>query len=177
MKVDLKLVTLDTWHDLEKLFEGRGGPHNCWCMVWRKNLHGNRPVAKAEKKEALYQYIKKDIPIGILAYADDQPVGWCSVAPRDTYRSLGGDETKEKVWSLACFFVHRSYRQQGLTLKLVEKAIETAKNNGGKYIEAYPVEVNSPSYRFMGFKPVFERLGFEFIKKAGSRRHVMLKMI
>ena len=137
----------------------------------------NRSNTKAEKKQALYEYVVKDIPIGILAYDDDQPVGWCSVAPRNTYRNLGGDATLEKVWSLTCFFIHRTYRQRGLSIALIEMAIETAKKGGGKYMEAYPVDVNSPSYRFMGFKPVFERLGFELVKKAGSRRHVMVKII
>ena len=30
-------VTQDRWPDMEQLFESRGGPHPCWCMVWRDN--------------------------------------------------------------------------------------------------------------------------------------------
>ena len=30
-----KEVNQETWADLERLFEARGGPKNCWCMVWR----------------------------------------------------------------------------------------------------------------------------------------------
>ena len=44
---------------------------------------------------------------------------------------------------------------------------------GAKYIEAYPVEPDSPSYRFMGFIKTFEKAGFNFVKKVGTRRHVM----
>jgi hypothetical protein len=40
-------------------------------------------------------------------------------------------------------------------------------------VEAYPVDPESPSYRFMGFKPIFDKLGFEFKHKAGQRRYVM----
>jgi hypothetical protein len=40
-------------------------------------------------------------------------------------------------------------------------------------LDAYPVDHKSPSYRFMGFVPAFERLGFETVGKAGSRRNVM----
>jgi hypothetical protein len=46
--------------------------------------------------------------------------------------------------------------------------------NGAKDIEAYPVEPDSPSNRFMGFKTAFEKAGFKFVKKAGKRRSVML---
>jgi hypothetical protein len=27
-------VDQKTWPDLERLFEGRGGPKNCWGMIW-----------------------------------------------------------------------------------------------------------------------------------------------
>ena len=40
-------------------------------------------------------------------------------------------------------------------------------------IEAYPVDPASPSYRFMGFIPAFERAGFTEIGTAGTRRHIM----
>ncbi len=47
------------------------------------------------------------------------------------------------------------------------------KKNGAKYLEAYPVEKNSPSYKFMGFTSMFKKIGFTFVKKAGTRRNVM----
>jgi hypothetical protein len=28
-------VNAARWGDFERLFESRGGPKNCWCMVWR----------------------------------------------------------------------------------------------------------------------------------------------
>jgi hypothetical protein len=39
--------------------------------------------------------------------------------------------------------------------------------------EAYPVAPDSPSYRFMGFVPMFEKARFVEIGTAGTRRHVM----
>jgi hypothetical protein len=40
-------------------------------------------------------------------------------------------------------------------------------------IEAYPVDPDSPSYRFMGFVGVFAAAKFEEVGRAGRRRHVM----
>jgi hypothetical protein len=40
-------------------------------------------------------------------------------------------------------------------------------------VEAYPVAPDAPSYRFMGFVPVFEEAGFAEVGRAGTRRHVM----
>ena len=28
-------VDAGRWPDFERLFESRGGPKACWCMVWR----------------------------------------------------------------------------------------------------------------------------------------------
>jgi hypothetical protein len=51
---------------------------------------------------------------------------------------------------------------------------DVSKDNGAKYIEAYPVAPDSPSYWFMGFVPTFEKAGFHFVKSAGTRRNVMI---
>ncbi len=118
--------------------------------------------------------IEEGIPVGLLGYCDNEPVAWCSIAPRDTHRPLGGDDTKGNVWSLTCFYVKRPFRSKGLTSQLLAAAIEYAKENGGSFLEAYPVDRDSPSYTFMGFKETFARAGFKFIKKAGNRRNVML---
>jgi hypothetical protein len=34
---------------------------------------------------------------------------------------------------------------------------------------------DAPSYRFMGFEPLFEAADFRFVKQTGSRRRVVLK--
>ena len=77
------------------------------------------------------------------------------------------------MWSLACFFIKRPYRGRGLTRRLIEAAVEHARANGAAVVEAYPVDPGAPSYRFMGFVPVFAEAGFCEVGRAGSRRHVM----
>jgi GNAT superfamily N-acetyltransferase len=113
--------------------------------------------------------------VGLVAYLEGEPVAWVSIAPRDTYRDLGGPEAEkgEKIWSLACMYIHRKLRGEGHGNELIKAATAYARKRGGTMLEAYPVDPKSPSYRFMGFVPAFKRLGFEEIAKAGSRRHVM----
>ncbi|TGK23123.1 GNAT family N-acetyltransferase [Leptospira stimsonii] len=52
------------------------------------------------------------------------------------------------VWSLVCFFIKKEYRQKGITEKFVKVATKYVKENGAKYLEVYPVDPDSPSYRF-----------------------------
>ncbi|MCP4386442.1 MAG: GNAT family N-acetyltransferase [Hyphomicrobiales bacterium] len=117
--------------------------------------------------------------IGLLAYEADQPAAWVSVAPRDTYRNLGGPpaEPGEIIWSIVCFYVPRKRRGQGMVYRLIAAAADHAKSAGATVVEAYPVPPDAPSYRFMGFVPAFERAGFESVGRAGVRRHVMRRRL
>jgi len=161
------------WTDFEKLFESKGGPHHCWCMVWRNLNEGTSRANKTDKKKSMKAYVDQQRPVGLLCYAGLDAVGWCSIAPRESYRDLSGENALKKVWSLTCFFIKKEYRQQGISAELIKQAIQYAKANGANYVEAYPVDPESPSYRFMGFRPVFEKLGFTVKGKAGRRRYVM----
>ncbi len=113
--------------------------------------------------------------VGLVGYLKGIPVAWVSIAPRETYRELGGPEANEgeKVWALACMYIHRPLRNQGYGLALIEAAAAYARKHGATVLEAYPVDPASPSYRHMGFVPAFEKLGFTEVGRAGTRRHVM----
>lgn len=172
-------VTPETWPDLERLFEGRGGPKYCWCMVWRDMpAEDRRSGGGPARKRSLESAVKSGMPVGIVGYMDGEPVAWCSIAPRPTYRKgLGGVDVEGQdpgaVWSLACFFIQRQLRGDGLARQVLEAAVEHARMNGAASVEAYPVDPDSPSYRYMGFVEMFAGRGFRELGRAGSRRHVM----
>ncbi|MBN1206991.1 MAG: GNAT family N-acetyltransferase [Myxococcaceae bacterium] len=169
-------VTPDRWKDFARLFERRGGPSYCWCMAWRATGPEARKTDKASKKAAMSKRVRGGVPVGLLGYLGDEPMAWCSIAPRETYRPLGGPEEPSQpgaVWSLACFFIDRRLRGQGVTRQLIAAAVAHAKAQGASVVEAYPVDPDSPSYRFMGFVPTFRQVGFQEVGLAGTRRHVM----
>ena len=170
----IKPVTKAGWPDFEALFEGKGGPSYCWCMAWR-------PMAKrteannADRKAALKSFVDRRVPIGLVGYVGGEPVAWCSVAPRTSFISFSKqqDESEADVWSISCFFIRRDHRKQGLSAEMLEGAIDYVRKRGGKVLESYPVDPDSPSYRFMGFVALFTDHGFVETGRAGSRRHVM----
>jgi len=161
--------------DFEALFTAPGAPKYCWCMVWRRASAEAKQNDGASRKRQMMERIAAGVPVGLIAYDGDTPVAWVSIAPRQTYRNLGGPEAApgEMIWSLVCFFVPRRRRRQGMTARLIAAAVAHARKNGATVVEAYPVDAAAPSYRFMGFVPVFERAGFSEIGRAGRRRHVM----
>ncbi|UVK45413.1 GNAT family N-acetyltransferase [Mesorhizobium sp. AR07] len=173
-KVRFTEVTRSTRVDFENLFEQPGAPKYCWCMAWRP-LPSREHVQNVEKKQAMMALVDSGTPVGILAHIDGKTVGWCSVAPRQTYRRLSSqqDDSETDIWSIVCFYVPRALRGGGLASALLDAAIDHAFAKGAKAIEAYPVDQASPSYRFMGFRDMFAACGFHETGMAGSRRHLM----
>lgn len=175
-RLAFKPVTPARWDDFERLFEAPGGPKYCWCMAWRASPAEVRDHPGGKSRKPLIEgRIKGGATVGLLGYLGDDPVAWVSIAPRETYRDLGGPaaEAGETIWSLACMYVPRRHRKQGYGKQRIEAAIAYARERGATVLEAYPVDPDSPSYRFMGFVPAFERQGFRQVGIAGSRRHVM----
>jgi predicted GNAT family acetyltransferase len=175
MTLAFRPVTRETRGEFEAFFNSPGAPKFCWCMVWRRSSAEAKKNDPANRKRQMMKRIADGTPVGLLAYHGKDAVGWVSIAPRDSYRNLGGPEAKagEVIWSIACFFVPRKLRGEGMVRDLIAGAVAYAKNEGATIVEAYPVPPDAPSYRFMGFIPVFEEAGFTDEGMAGVRRHVM----
>src|SRR5512139_1666989 len=90
-------LTADRWPDLVKLFEHHGNPGYCWCMTWRATSAEYKQLAAAGRKRALHSRVTAHIPLGILAYRNAEPVGWCSIAPRETYTRLEKSTTLKRI--------------------------------------------------------------------------------
>ena len=127
---------------------------------------------------ALEKRVSEGVPIGILAYKNGAPVGWCSVAPRETYAALLVSKKIPpvddlNVWSIVCFFVDRAHRRQHLTLRLLSAAVDYALSKGAPAVEGYPVPPDAPSYTYMGSPSIFLKTGFRDVTPPGQERMVM----
>jgi GNAT superfamily N-acetyltransferase len=175
-------VTPERWGDLEKLFGASGAYGGCWCMWWRSTRSEFGRRGGQGNKEALKAIVYAGEIPGLLVYADGQPVGWCSVAPREAFPSLERSRTLKRVddkpaWSIVCFFVARPFRRQGLMVELLKAAIEYAKERGAKIVEGYPIEAkesNLPSVSsFTGIMSAFSEVGFVEVLRRSERRPIM----
>jgi GNAT superfamily N-acetyltransferase len=176
------LLTPERWSDFEKLFGPRGACGGCWCMYWRQShseyehQHGelNRQNIKAIVDSG-------NIP-GILAYSADQPVGWCSIAPREAFPTLARSRIlkpvdDQPVWSVVCFFIARSQRRTGLSVKLLQASVDYARANGARIVEGYPVEPKggkSPDvFAHTGVYSAFKQAGFTEVIRRSETRPIM----
>jgi GNAT superfamily N-acetyltransferase len=170
-------VTAERLPDLARFSEQHGKFRYCSCMRWRMKSTEYQRSDKEERVAALDALVTEGTPVGVLAYADEEPVGWCSIAPRETlsalerYRALPRLDDAP-VWSVVCFFVDADFRGEGLTRGLLKAAVAYARSQGAKIIEGYPVEPGR-LYTYMGSPSAFEAAGFRDVTPPGQARRVM----
>lgn len=171
-------LTIDRWDDFVELFISDRVCNTCWCMYWRVTRKEFGQNNGEKKKLAMQKLIQSGIVPGIIGFLDDQPVAWCSIAPREDFASLERSHNLKRldekpVWSIVCFFIHISVRNNGLMEEAIRGAVEYARKNGAEIVEAYPVEVEghkTPGELYMGNQNSFLKAGFEKIDTRGKRK-------
>ena len=171
--VQVSPVTRESWGDLERLFEARGGPHYCWCMPYR--LRSSERPSGAERRACLRKLVDEAIPVGVVAYAGDEPVGWCSIAPRETYVRLERSHVMPRktplaapTWTVLCFFIARPHRKHGVARALLEGAVAYARAEGAEVVEGYPFDTAGVTATHHGHSSLFRAAGFR--QDPGDRR-------
>jgi GNAT superfamily N-acetyltransferase len=171
-------LTDERWPDFVRLFgDGVGG--GCWCMGWRLPKQQYLKQKGEANRKAMHALVRSGCVPGLLAYLGDEPIGWCSIAPRDTFPALQRSRSRaavddQHVWSITCVYVARSHRRQHLSSRLIEAAVAFARSQGARIVEGYPVPpkagVTSTNYAFTGFVSAFEHAGFsECVRRSPTR--------
>lgn len=175
-------LTPERWTDFEKLFGKNGAYGGCWCMWWRITRSQFEKQHGEGNRQAMKELVWSGEVPGILAYVEGEAVGWCSLGPREKFGSLNRSPVlkrldKRPVWSIVCFYVTKSFRNQGLMKKLIQGAIEYVKEKGGEIVEAYPTQPKAgqlaPVSSYMGVPDVFEEVGFVECKRPSSSKVIM----
>jgi GNAT superfamily N-acetyltransferase len=172
-----RAVSTDTAGDLEYFSRAHGKFRYCSCMRWRATSSDFTRLGKEGRAAALDDLARSSDAVGVLAYHQGVPVGWCSMAPRESYAALERSTVLPRVddrpvWSVVCFFIDRHHRGRGLPAKLLGAAIKDARSRGATVIEAYPWP-GGASYRYMGTREMYSAAGFADLPRPTGLRPVM----
>lgn len=180
-RLSCRAVTRETLADLQRFSERHGKFRYCSCMRWRLPSGEFTRAGKTGRVAALDRLVGDGVPVGVLAHRGAEPVGWCSIAPRETYgalersRAIARVGADAPVWSVVCFFLDPAVQGAGVPALLLRAAVEYAVGQGAGIIEAYPWP-GGPSYRYMGTRELYEELGFvDVVVPAGSRAVMRLR--
>jgi GNAT superfamily N-acetyltransferase len=181
-------LTEQTWDDLETLAERRGSTvlRSCWCMFYRQTGEFGLSLASGPEHCAdLRRLVDDGGSPGLVGYVDGAPAGWISLGPRAEYPRLeksritrAVDDTP--VWSIVCSFVGKDFRGQGVQRRLLAAALDYARDQGVRALEAYPVDKSARSSdgsMWWGTRSLYERAGFRQVERRSATRVVMRRSL
>lgn len=186
---DIRIVPVDEvpWGDVQTVFGTRGDPAGCWCQWFKLNGDEWRTKDAATCESALREQTRRRPVPGLIAYLNDEPVGWVAVEPRSAYPRLrtarvvttGSSEPLDdpSVWSVTCFVVRVGFRRRGVSSALLAAAVDHARASGARVIEAYPVDTAekkaSSADLYHGALTAFLEAGFEIASRPQPGRTVV----
>jgi len=182
VKLAFHPLTPSRWRDLELLFGARGACGGCWCMTWRQTRAEFSANKGAKNRHAFRKIVRSGAEPGVIAYDGAQPIGWCAIAPREQYVMLQRARTLKPldarpVWSVTCFFVTRPYRRRGISVQLLNAAVEFAARRGATIVEGYPVVATSgklpDAFAWTGLPEIFLKAGFKEVARPARTRPIM----
>lgn len=181
--------------DLQAVFGERGSAAGCQCQRFKLapgEAFKSYPVA--ERRRRLEEQTncgkpRAKVTSGLVAYLDDEPVGWCAVEPRPAYFGLlrvfrvpwegrNEDKADDSIWAVTCVFSRAGYRRKGVGYALAAAAVDFARARGAHALEAYPM-LTEPGDDItwgelhVGTHSMFAAAGLEEVVRPSPRRVVM----
>jgi GNAT superfamily N-acetyltransferase len=143
-------ATADRFDDLLAVFGDCSYGRKCWCAYWYLPNRDFKAGWGEANRATLETLVLEGREPGLLAYRDEVPAAWASVAPRTAFDRLNrsksfapaGDADPADVFAINCFIVRKQFRRAGLMRELIAAAIEFARSKGAKVLEAYPLDAN-----------------------------------
>lgn len=154
-----------------------------WWRVQAKEFERNKGEGN---RRAMKRLVARGTVPGIMAYNDGEPVGWCSVAPREDFPRLERSKVlapvdDRPVWSITCLFVAKGWRRRGVSAGLVKAAVRHVRSKGGRIVEAYPVDTGGKpipdAFAFHGLASTFEKAGFSEAARRSKTRPIMRRRL
>jgi GNAT superfamily N-acetyltransferase len=167
--IEIRPATRERFDDVATML----GPKNptssvCWCLSHRLDSRTNRELVGPARGEYVRELTARPVAPGVLAYEDDEVVGWAAVAPR---AELPFERSRKiphvddlQVWSIWCVRVRPGHRGKGIALELITGAVDYAGAHGAPAVEGYPVDNRGKkvdlTMAYVGTRAMFERAGF-----------------
>lgn len=181
-------LTAKDWPIVETLFGGRGACAGCWCMWWHVP-HGGKlwtEMQGPKNKAAFKKRVLGGQVHGVLAFAGDEPVGWCAFGPRESFARLGNAWSLHRnapagTWSVVCFFIPSRWRQKGVAKALLAAATERAFALGATQVEGFPAVPASAekpmpaAFAWTGVPALFVEAGYRKLRRPAGQRPIYLR--
>ncbi len=120
-----------------------------------------------------------------LVFDGDECVGWCQFGTPEEVpkiknrRQYEQSATEFPDWRIACCFVGKGHRRQGVSTAALAGALDLIADLGGGAVEGYPEDAGlvPAGFLFNGALSTYEKLGFKRDRKIGKHRWVVKNVV
>ncbi|HET8984885.1 MAG TPA: GNAT family N-acetyltransferase [Trueperaceae bacterium] len=174
-----------TWDSFAELVERNNGVYGgCWCIGWHLESGQRGTSYRAAKEER----VRTDRAHAALVFDEDGLAqGWCQYGSVEELPNIKhGRRYKEEPvarpdWRIACIFVDKRHRGQGVARHGLEGALDQIAARGGGLVEAISetTEGREAQGRFLFSATVelFEEYGFERVRQVGKHAWIVTKRV
>lgn len=178
-RYEVRPLDESTWSAFEALVEANNGIFGgCWC----NGFHPEGCTAEASiNRDRKRTRVLEGSAHAALVLEDAACLGWCQFGapeevPRIKNRSAYEKELTELPdWRIACCYVGKGHRRQGVAAAGLAGALSLIAGLGGGRVEGYPEDAASVAagFLFQGALSTYEQLGFTRERKIGKHRWVV----
>jgi GNAT superfamily N-acetyltransferase len=174
-----------TWEAFAALVERNNGVFGgCWCMGFHPDGVGNETTPSLNRERKLAR-VRAGTAHAALVFEGDACVGWCQFGAPDEVPRIKSRAAYEKSmttlpdWRIACCFVGKGHRRQGVATAALAGAVELIAGLGGGTVEGYPEDAGSvpAGFLFNGALSTYEQLHFSRDRKIGKHRWVVTRVV
>lgn len=178
LPLDIRPLTPRLTDALGQVLAGSWG-RGCWCMYPRlsdaetRALPGEGSLNQRRRDAMTSLARRRSRAPGLVAFDDDDAVGWIAVAPRGQLGRVDRSRATPRVddvdvWVIPCVTVRKAERGRGIAVALIRAAADYAFEKGAPAVEAYPragTARTGDDNAYFGTEPMFRRAGFKVIRK------------
>ena len=185
--LSIRRLTPELRDDFLRYFEGAAFADNpkwnyCYCQflyVDHSQVKWSTRTAQ-ENRAAACERIACGRMKGLLAYRNDQVVGWCNAAPRTLLDSFADepDPDADRLGQITCFVVAREHRHTGVARALLEAACDMLREQGLSLAEANPSRhASSDAENHFGPLSLYRSAGFTVVRERDDGITVMRRLL
>jgi GNAT superfamily N-acetyltransferase len=181
----IKPLDETTWDAFAALVERNNGVFGgCWCVGFHPE-GVDKHATPALNRERKLERVRAGTTHAALVFDSDDCVGWCQFGspgelPRIKSRAAyEKSQSSRPDWRIACNFVGKGHRRQGVATSALAGALDLIAQLGGGTVEGYPEDAEGvpAGFLFNGALSTYERLGFTRDRKIGKHRWVVTRVV
>jgi ribosomal protein S18 acetylase RimI-like enzyme len=173
-----------TWPAFATLVERNNGIFGgCWCLGFHEPF--GKDATPERNRDRKLARVRAGTAHAALVYSGTDCVGWCQFGPSAELPRIKNRAAYEKGqtgspdWRIACCYVGKGHRRQGVARAALTGALEMIAMAGGGVVAGYPEDAGSVPAGFLyhGALSTYEQLGFTRQRQIGKHRWVVTKVV